>query len=98
MPLAEANVVFVVIGTMLVGVVGFVVMVFALLWSAFDALRRGLGFGSRARRVRRLERDEFAYVHVACGHADCRHVNPPGARFCARCGRALRRPDVDDYG
>jgi len=22
-----------------------------------------------------------------CRHADCRHENPPDARFCARCGR-----------
>lgn len=26
----------------------------------------------------------------ACSHGRCGHVNPPGARFCARCGRALR--------
>ncbi len=24
-----------------------------------------------------------------CPHADCRHSNPPQARYCARCGRRL---------
>lgn len=27
---------------------------------------------------------------LVCRNKDCRHGNPPGARFCGRCGRPLR--------
>lgn len=34
-----------------------------------------------------------------CPVPRCGHVNPPAARYCARCGRPLSgEPDVDDYG
>ena len=26
-----------------------------------------------------------------CPHEDCRHQNPPQARYCAQCGRELPR-------
>lgn len=36
---------------------------------------------------------------LVCRNKDCRHGNPPGARFCGRCGRPLRLSrGADWYG
>ena len=33
---------------------------------------------------------------LICPNDTCRHVNVPGAKFCARCGRSLLRPGSTD--
>lgn len=32
-----------------------------------------------------------AWMPGMCTSSDCRHLNPPHARYCGRCGRKLER-------
>jgi len=95
---ADAGIAVWVIGLLLIGLLGFCVMVVALVFRfigwTFRALTGGsagggsgsLPHGGRSRRL-------------ICPHQGCGHSNDPTALFCARCGRPLRRTyDVDAYG
>ncbi len=79
----EPGVTILVGGAFLVGVLGFFVMVASLLLRAFKWTVRSLAATPRA---------AFGPPAAArrCPHRDCAHDNPPGAIFCARCGRRLR--------
>jgi hypothetical protein len=95
---ADAGIAVWVIGFLLIGLLGFGVMVVALLFRflgwTFRAITGGSAEGELGNplpggRSRRL----------TCPHRGCGHNNDPTALFCARCGRPLRRTyDVDAYG
>ena len=81
----------------IVGLLGFVVV---LLASAARALRfvfRVLTGGAWRERPRRSPR-RTGWGRL-CGNSRCGHVNPDGARYCARCGRPLNAGfDDERYG
>ena len=92
--LAEAIILF--FGVFLLGLLGFALACISVFWRAvawlFGGRRRGPGVGGAMPRV-------LPDGHWQCTHAGCRHLNRPGASFCASCGRPLRDPrDVDAYG
>lgn len=96
--LADAGIAVWIIGFLLVGVVGFGVMIVALVFRfigwTFRTLAGGSAAGqscgeSHAGRVRRR----------VCPYRGCGHSNEPTAIFCGRCGRPLRHTyDVDTNG
>jgi hypothetical protein len=52
------------------------------------------GIGSAVNAAGALPRQASGPA-VLCDYAQCRQANPPGARFCRRCGRPLpNRPSV----
>lgn len=80
-------------GLFAVGVIGFFIMAATMIFSALGSLLRMFvgdrGAGGRAARNRAAN----------CTHTTCGHVNPPGARFCGRCGAPIRSDqNWDSYG
>ena len=95
--IADAGIGIWIIGLLLVGVLGFVVMVLALIFRFFGWTLRAI-FGGRRRKAGRLEHGH-AGRRLICPHKGCGHSNDPRALYCGRCGRPLRRTyDVDAYG
>lgn len=86
-------------GLVLAGIVGFVVMALVLAGKLVGLLFRSLvGGPAEAASGRRASRARDA-GSVVCPQRRCAHVNAWNARFCARCGRPLRRAyDTDLYG
>lgn len=82
--LADAGIVVWVFGILVIGFVAF----FAVLISM---ILRGLRFVFRllASDSPGPQTDSLPEYRV-CPHPGCGQVNTPGARYCARCGRALR--------
>lgn len=90
------SVILVVAGLILIGIVGFfaaaVAMVVRFLGFVFRAIAGSPPTGS-------LLAPPTQKRHDACPHAGCGYVNRYGARYCARCGRALgAQQNVDAYG
>ena len=97
MLMADAGITVWIIGLLLVGVLGFVVMVLALVFKFFGWTLHAL-FGGRRRKPGYLKHDQVGR-RLICPRADCGHSNDPRALYCGRCGRPLRRTyDVDAYG
>lgn len=96
--LADGGITFVWVGgILLLGFLGFFVMVIAVLGRFVRSVIRALAgkpwqggaagspAGGRAERI--------------CQHPRCGHLNPGDARYCGRCGSNLGPPeDVDHYG
>lgn len=97
MVLADAGITLIWVGgVLLVGFVGFFVVLLSM-------LARALGFVWRALIPRRHNRSgtilESRCVGQVCPHPRCGHINRAEARYCARCGNPLGDPeDVDSYG
>ncbi len=103
MLVADATVVLWVVILFGIGLIGFVLMAVSLLWRVFADLGsaiRGLFSGGGGRgAARRIPPIPPAGEPQECPNERCRHPNTSEARFCARCGHALRRGrDVDAYG
>jgi hypothetical protein len=80
-----------------VGLIGFFVMAVVLVLRVLRAAGRAL-FGPAHGSAVRPPPLPGADRQV-CPHERCGHVNRGMSRFCARCGRPLRRPaDIDAYG
>lgn len=96
--LADAGIALWILTLLLVGLVGFAVMVVALFFRFLGwAFRTIIGAGSRDSRKDKPQSPPTR--RVICQHPDCGHENEPTALYCARCGRPLRRTyDVDAYG
>ncbi len=96
--LADAGIAVWIIGFLLVGVVGFAVMIVALVFRFIGWTFRTIAGGSAAGKSRRVGHAERVR-RLICPYRGCGHSNEPIAIFCGRCGRPLRRTyDVDAYG
>lgn len=95
--MALADFVFVWIGgALLIGFFGFFAVV-------LTALARMVRFVLRAALPRDHDEDAATTSAAAaprlCAQPRCGHLNPPGARYCARCGSSLgNQNDVERYG
>ena len=85
-------------GILLVGCLSLLVMLLVavgrlvrwVLWLVFAPFRRRRSLPGPPPPIR---------VQRRCPQPRCGHVNPPGARYCGRCGGALRPVNnVDRYG
>ena len=91
LPLASLHISgFFALALFVIGFFGLSVFVIALAFRGVSALLRAI-FGSPTDAA--LELGPTALE--VCPHARCGHANPHRARFCARCGRALRRAFED---
>jgi hypothetical protein len=96
--LADGGAVLVLVGgVLLVGFFGFFAAVLVALGRFVSfVFRMLLGGGRKAGESKRPVRLPAERV---CGHPRCGHVNPGGARYCARCGSSLGPlVDIDSYG
>ncbi len=56
-------------------------------------------FGGVAGKAGQRGAGQRAEPRKYCTHPGCGHLNPPAARFCARCGRSLSgATETNDYG
>jgi hypothetical protein len=95
---ADAGIALWIAGLLLLGLLGFVVMVVALLFRFMGWVFRALIGGSAARH-RSDQAPGRADRRMLCPHPGCGCTNGPTALYCGRCGRPLRRTyDVDAYG
>lgn len=77
----------------LVGFIGFFAMAVVLMLRLVGFVFRSvLGIGPEE-----PEGEAAEPAALRCPHAGCGRGNPPGARFCGHCGRALGG-GVDAYG
>jgi len=84
---------------LLVGVLGFFVMVVALVFRFLGWILRTLAGVFRGSRNAATPATNTHGRSLVCPHAGCGHINGPTALYCARCGRPLRRTyDVNTYG
>jgi hypothetical protein len=91
LPLASLQISgFFALAVFIVGFFGLTVLVIALAFRGVTAVLRAL-FGGAGD----VTLDAGATMMEHCPHARCGHANPHRARFCARCGRALRRAFED---
>jgi hypothetical protein len=98
MLLADAGIAVWVIGFLLIGVLGFFVMIVTLVFRFIGWTFRTIRGGSVRGRSVGLT-DGGRSRRLTCPQRGCGHSNNPTALFCARCGRPLRRTyDVDAYG
>jgi hypothetical protein len=97
--LADVPFVLVFAGLLMLGIVGFLIMVVTMIFSAIGSAFRAL-IGRPERSAEGDERPRpVVAVGIVCERPGCGHVNPPRARFCARCGRRLvRAGELDEYG
>lgn len=97
MMLADAMVIFWAAAMVGLGIIGFVIVVFALIVRFIASGIRWLlddgGNGNARRRVLNGQ------PGTLCPRARCGHLNRSEARFCARCGSPLASTqNVDAYG
>ena len=98
MLLADAGIAVWVIGFLLVGILGFAVMILALVFRFIGWTFRAVTGGSACGKQRGAGHADHVR-RLLCPHRGCGHSNEPTAIFCGRCGRPLRRTyDVDAYG
>lgn len=84
-------------GLLLIGFLGFFLVLVTLVFRLFGWVFRVLTGSSTGKHT--IEPHADGSRRVVCPHAGCGHGNPPTALFCGRCGRPLRRTyDVDAYG
>ena len=90
------SVIVIVVGLILIGIIGFFVMLVALGVRFIGFVVRAV---SGAGRTEPRKRPLSGKRGDPCPHPRCGHANRPGARYCARCGRSLHQPNtVDAYG
>ncbi len=95
MYLADGGITFVWFGgVLLIGFVGFVAVLLGALARVIRFVLRALFGGGDLETAG----GRVAAWPQTCGRPRCGHLNPPGARFCARCGHALDDPDRNDNG
>ncbi len=83
-------------GLFLLGIIGFFVMAATFVVRFFAFIFRAL-FGCPEQAAGGMLTS--AGRRRVCPHRRCGQLNPPTARYCGRCGRALRMAyDVDAYG
>jgi hypothetical protein len=98
MLLADAGIAVWIIGFLLVGVLGFAVMILALVFRFIGWTFRAVTGGSTS-RTPRSGAPAVRQHRLTCPHRGCGTSNQPTAIFCGRCGRPLRRTyDVDAHG
>lgn len=90
--LGDMNIVFWTGGLVMLGALGLFVGSLVLIFRIFAWVMRGI-FGESAP----LTPPALPGQAALCPHSNCRAPNPDGARYCGRCGRALRR-GMDSYG
>ncbi|MBN2447900.1 MAG: zinc ribbon domain-containing protein [Phycisphaerae bacterium] len=101
MMLAETTVFVVFFGLFVIGLLAFIVAVFAMVLRVIKWTMRGLfGGGHEHPAIRRAKAARFVKGRVQCSNSGCGYLNRPEARYCGGCGRALApaRKDVDAYG
>lgn len=89
MILADGGIAIWIIGLLLVGVLGFAVVLISLIFKFLAWLLRSLVKIILPRRSARCALDGAAR-RIICPHAGCGHGNGPTALYCGRCGRRLR--------
>ena len=96
--LADGGITFVWVGgLLLLGFLGFFVMLIAVLGRCIGFVFRVLV--GKPRQGGAVGTPAGARAERLCGHPRCGHLNPGDARYCGRCGSALGPPDdVDRYG
>ncbi len=98
MLIADAGIAVWIIGFLLVGVLGFAVMIVALVFRFIGWTFRTITGGSAAGKSRGVSHADRVR-RLICPYRGCGHSNEPIAIFCGRCGRPLRRTyDVDANG
>lgn len=102
MLLAGAQFILIIVGLIVLGLVGFVIMVGMVLTKIFNSIgsvfRSLLGQSEHSAEPDSCSRPMMG-GGIVCERPNCGHVNPPQARYCARCGQRLRRAgDLDEYG
>lgn len=113
-PLADVSVIVWVGGAMLIGFVGFFVMILAFITRLIRYVFRSIsGPAQRGPVDRQVPRGAARQVPrgaarpvaprqgrpVICPHPRCGHANPRGGVYCSRCGRPLSRSsELDAYG
>lgn len=96
MLMGSADIVVWVFLLILIGIVGFFVMSVVLVARFLGFLLRLLT-GRSGERVHHPVRSDGP--GGVCSHPRCGHCNPPGARFCRRCGRGFHvEVSADTYG
>jgi hypothetical protein len=62
----------------------------AIVWAGTRLLIEVLAWVFRGFRPKGAHRRQGRVRGEICPNRQCRHVNPEGANFCARCGTSLR--------
>lgn len=86
---ADGGIAIWIIGLLLVGLLGFGVVLFSLIFKFLAWLLRSLVKIVAPRRPAHCALDD-ATRRTICPHADCGRANGPTALYCGRCGRRLR--------
>lgn len=86
---ADAGVAFWVVGLLLVGVLGFAVVLISLIFKFIAWILRSLFKIFTPRRSAQQPVDSYARRNI-CPRRGCGHSNGPTALYCGRCGRPLR--------
>ena len=96
--IADAGIALWIVGLLLIGALGFF-LVLATMLCRFIAWIFRMITGISTRRKPPAPPRIPARRHTLCPHPGCGHTNSPTALYCARCGRPLHRAyDVDAYG
>jgi hypothetical protein len=102
MILGEFSVFVWVLGAMLIGFVGFFVMILTFLARLLGMAFRGITGGRRSLpKPPQAPRTPAARAgpNVICPHPRCGHINARRGVYCARCGRPINRSsELDAYG
>ena len=62
----------------------------AIVWAGTRVMLGALSWVFRGFRTKGTHRRHQRIPGEICPNRQCRHVNPEGANFCARCGTSLR--------
>ena len=95
---ADAGAALWIAGLLLVGFLGFFLVLVTMVFRFVGWVVRALIGGGSANRTINAPNDH-AGRRMSCPHPGCGHSNRATALYCGRCGRPLRQPyDVDAYG
>ena len=99
MLIADAGITLWIAGLLLIGLLGFFVVLVTMVFRFIGWVFRGVvGTSGRRRRVGAAQVDPLRQ-RLVCPHQGCAHANSPIALYCGHCGRPLRQTyDVDAYG
>jgi len=95
---ADAGVALWIAGLLLVGFLGFFLVLVTMVFRFLGWVWRALAGTESDRRKIAAPRDPDGRRRI-CPDPRCGHSNRPAALYCGRCGRPLRQPyDVDAHG